>query len=795
MGSGQSLSQDGSGNNDLAQKLRGAYVAQAAVNAFSSPRSSGRMKASREAFSVDVTSKHARDLEEEMYLTIDSPQQDDDPGPNNGTSLFESQFEIDDGQAEPWVSSKKGFSPSNSTTPIGSRFNEEHSFRQSMNLNSASKSGLHVRENLSQELEPEPLSVGGLTDIPSLASPGGALEEDVSAMIPSFLEGLAPSSSSTQSTSTSGAIPAKAKAAPLAPSETVIRWQKGGVLGMGAFGQVCMGLCLDTGELIAVKQVTLSSADWNSPQMKSLQQEVELMRGLSHPNIVQYLGTSVGTESNFNDTLNIFMEFVPGGSIQSLLKKFGVFEDTICRVYTKQILEGLQYLHSNNIVHRDIKGGNILIDHCGTVKLADFGASKKLSSITSGNAHSIKGSPFWMAPEVIRNEGHSFPADIWSLGCTVIEMLTGSPPFSEFDNHVAVMFHIASTDARPVVPETTSVGGREFLQVCFARQAALRPTAAELLDHDWILGKSPSPIHSGARIFRSTAGSAALKSPQVQNLPRSPKKEERSPHLEPVEFMHSTASDRSSEIGSDNRSDQRSNQDADIEDFPSVDNNSPTIGSPDDDDEDLAGWNSAAKYETLLQSPKASNRSPKVSGGRLARARNNSASAQSYEIQKYLSTRVTVQSQLIPDEMARMMEKMSMNEYVTDDNDGTFNNNNPVGQAQTARESNTTVHPFTHTSASAAASSSYTRGQILRAKMEEIQRKEENLRQKLQIQRDQEEGYLAEAAVGPGTTSILSSSPSGTSRMSGVKTDRQISSSKSGRGAKSPHSPAVRNAW
>ncbi|KAG0465275.1 hypothetical protein HPP92_019439 [Vanilla planifolia] len=128
--------------------------------------------------------------------------------------------------------------------------------------------------------------------------------------------------------------------------------------------------------------------------VRELEEEVKLLKNLTHPNIVRYLGTA-----REEDTLNILLEFVPGGSISSLLGKFGSFPEPVIKMYTKQLLQGLEYLHKNGIIHRDIKGANILVDNKGCIKLADFGASKqvvKLATMTA--AKSMKGTPYWMAP-------------------------------------------------------------------------------------------------------------------------------------------------------------------------------------------------------------------------------------------------------------------------------------------------------------------------------------------------------------------------------------------------------------
>jgi len=167
---------------------------------------------------------------------------------------------------------------------------------------------------------------------------------------------------------------------------------------------------------------------------KALQREIDVMRGLQHKHIVKYLGCE-----HSGDRLNIFLEYVPGGSIANLLHNFGALEEPVVRKYTKQILDGLDFLHSRGIVHCDIKGGNLLVTEDGVVKLADFNSSKLLDYVAGGGSNQLKsmlGTPQFMAPEVIRQTGHGKKADIWSVGCTVIQMLTSSPPWEEITNKV-----------------------------------------------------------------------------------------------------------------------------------------------------------------------------------------------------------------------------------------------------------------------------------------------------------------------------------------------------------------------
>jgi hypothetical protein len=174
-----------------------------------------------------------------------------------------------------------------------------------------------------------------------------------SAVSPSYGEGKTPSTPSADSSR---------------HSQKIRRWKLGEQIGKGAFGTVYMGMNLSTGALIAVKEI-LFHRD-NVEEIKSLRTEIELLKILSHPNIVCYYGTEVQEER-----LYIFTEWCPGGSITDMLKKFGALEERIVSIYTKQILDGLKYLHDKDIVHRDMKGANLLVDAMGNVKLADFGAS------------------------------------------------------------------------------------------------------------------------------------------------------------------------------------------------------------------------------------------------------------------------------------------------------------------------------------------------------------------------------------------------------------------------------------
>eukprot|EP01103_Thecamoeba_quadrilineata_P005225 TRINITY_DN15051_c0_g1_i1.p1 TRINITY_DN15051_c0_g1~~TRINITY_DN15051_c0_g1_i1.p1 ORF type:complete len:534 (-),score=113.67 TRINITY_DN15051_c0_g1_i1:206-1807(-) len=266
----------------------------------------------------------------------------------------------------------------------------------------------------------------------------------------------------------------------------IIQWQKGAVIGQGSFGKVYLGLNSLTGELLAIKQINLEDEQnpekefGDTREVQALEREIAILRNLRHPNVVRYYGTSCG-----NNKLNIFLEYVSGGSIFSLLQKFGQFPEEVIAVYTRQILTGLEYLHSHQIIHRDIKGGNVLVDHSGVIKLADFGASKKLEGIISGKnsaENSLKGTVYWMAPEVIKQQQYGSQADIWSVGCTVIEMATGKPPWADiYKDQVSAMYNIAASNQIPPLPPHLSSAAKKFLTSCLMRDFQKRPSASVLL--------------------------------------------------------------------------------------------------------------------------------------------------------------------------------------------------------------------------------------------------------------------------------------------------------------------------
>jgi len=267
------------------------------------------------------------------------------------------------------------------------------------------------------------------------------------------------------------------------------KWMKGALIGQGSFGCVYLALHAVTGELLAVKQVETPAPGANTQSdnrkksmIEALKREIGLLRDLRHPNIVQYLGCSSSA-----DYLNIFLEYVPGGSVQTMLNSYGALPEPLVRSFVRQILTGLSYLHNRDIIHRDIKGANILVDNKGTIKISDFGISKKLeaSNILNGannNKHrpSLQGSVFWMAPEVVKQTSYTRKADIWSLGCLVVEMMTGSHPYPDCSQLQAI-FKIGGGRAAPTIPDHASDEAKAFLAQTFEIDHNLRPSADELM--------------------------------------------------------------------------------------------------------------------------------------------------------------------------------------------------------------------------------------------------------------------------------------------------------------------------
>ncbi|KAL0304286.1 UNVERIFIED_CONTAM: Mitogen-activated protein kinase kinase kinase YODA [Sesamum radiatum] len=281
-------------------------------------------------------------------------------------------------------------------------------------------------------------------------------------------------SPSTNSAAISPTLPSRSpeRAGNLKSSSPGTRWKKGKLLGRGALGDIYLGfdrwaIC-EKGEMCAMKEVKLSSDDAMSKQRAMvLEIELSVLSQLRHPNIVQY-----------------YME------LKWILQEYGKLGESAIRSYTHQILSGLAYLHSRSISHRDIKAATILVDPNGRIKLASFGIEKHI--IGQSHPSLLRESPYWMAPEVIMSPSVRNPAiDIWSLGCTVLEIATSKPPMSQFKQEVA-MLKVAYHKELPTIPDHLSDDCKDFVRHCLQWNPKHRATAAQLLEHPFVKSSSPS---------------------------------------------------------------------------------------------------------------------------------------------------------------------------------------------------------------------------------------------------------------------------------------------------------------
>lgn len=265
-------------------------------------------------------------------------------------------------------------------------------------------------------------------------------------------------------------------------------WKRGRSLGSGPVGKVVLCYEEETGREMAAKIVEIATTeDRAAKEVKDLECDIQLLKGLRHDRIIQYYGSH-----DDGHILSIFMEYITGGSVTDQIREYGPLTEQVCRRYCRQILEGLVFLHDLKIVHRDIKGSNILRDHDGNIKLSDFGTLKRLQTIvgkfSKGTGTPWIGTLHYLAPEVIEGGGNNYgrKADIWSLGCTVIEMLNGKPPWHELTGSNIVSKIVNHSFPFYSAPVGTSDLANSFVFSCFPKNKTERWSADRLLAHAFV---------------------------------------------------------------------------------------------------------------------------------------------------------------------------------------------------------------------------------------------------------------------------------------------------------------------
>ena len=282
------------------------------------------------------------------------------------------------------------------------------------------------------------------------------------------------------------------------PETNLTFYKYGRMIGQGAFGKVNLGLNVLTGRIVAIKSLNKQNLEKNNENKKKILYEVDLMKKLNHPNITKILELFESDKYFL-----IIMEYINGGNLFSFVKKRRKINEKTAKFLFRQIIQGIKYIHSNKIVHRDIKLENILIDLNNNIKICDFGIGKILEK-KNQILHDQCGTPMYMAPEILlstKEKGYEpFPVDIWSAGIALYIMLSGTLPFTlnntsisiskdnenyiEKKNNLQLQYAIINNEPKPI--ENISNEAKDLLQGILCKNPKLRLNCDEILNHPWL---------------------------------------------------------------------------------------------------------------------------------------------------------------------------------------------------------------------------------------------------------------------------------------------------------------------
>ncbi|KAI4319858.1 hypothetical protein MLD38_033408 [Melastoma candidum] len=256
-----------------------------------------------------------------------------------------------------------------------------------------------------------------------------------------------------------------------------MNWVRGNTIGRGSAATVSLATCCSSGQTFAIKSAEVSRSE-------SLRNEASILSMLGCPHVVGYRGCDITREEGHDGRLvfNLLLEYAPGGSLSDVIRKRSRLEEEEIVHYAREITTGLDCLHSRGIVHGDLKPTNVLIGVSDRAKIADFGCAKRVEETSAR----IGGTPMYMAPEAARGEEQGCPADIWALGCTIVEMATGRFPWAGVSDPVSAIHKIIYSDESPDIPGHLSPQAKDFLRCCLKRDSRERWTAGQLLNHRFL---------------------------------------------------------------------------------------------------------------------------------------------------------------------------------------------------------------------------------------------------------------------------------------------------------------------